>query len=63
MAGPWVRRGKLRDMLLPEGMSMLSAYKVGLEGAKNAIEVPWGSLLIATGTLLMVAGIEYRKGV
>lgn len=39
MAGPWVRRGKLRDMLLPEGMSMLSAYKVGLEGAKNAIDV------------------------
>jgi len=39
MAGPWVKRGKLRDMLLPTGVEIVSKYKVGLDGAKNVIDV------------------------
>lgn len=39
MVGPWVKRGKLRSMLLPEGEKLLAKYEVGLDGAKNVIDV------------------------
>lgn len=39
MAGPWVKRGTLRDMLLPSGIDLLKEYRIGLDGAKNVIDV------------------------
>ncbi len=33
--------------------------RIGAEG--NGL--PWGSLLVATGSLVWVASLEYRKGV
>ncbi len=39
MAGPWVKRGTLRDMLLPSGIDLLKEYRIGLDSAKNVIDV------------------------
>ena len=48
MAGPWVKRETLRDMLLPSGIDLLKD-RIGLDGAKNVIVVEHV--------------FEYRKGV
>ena len=37
--GPWVKRGTLRDMLLPSGIELIEDMRIGLDGAKNVIDL------------------------